>query len=114
MRKLFCVLLTLCIVLLLFGCHGSNGRKSFDIPDTFDTSREYEISFWAKNENNENQRAVYEDAIAAFETLYPNINVTIKHYTDYGMIYNDVITNISTDTTPNVCITYPDHIATYI
>ena len=30
------------------------------------------------------------------------------------MIYNDVITNIATDTTPNVCITYPDHIATYL
>ena len=29
------------------------------------------------------------------------------------MIYNDVITNISTKTTPNICITYPDHIATY-
>ena len=29
-------------------------------------------------------------------------------------IYNDVITNISTGTTPNVCITYPDHIATYL
>jgi len=25
-----------------------------------------------------------------------------------------VITNIATDTTPNVCITYPDHIATYL
>ena len=29
-------------------------------------------------------------------------------------IYNDVITNIATNTTPNVCITYPDHIATYL
>ena len=35
-------------------------------------------------------------------------------YTDYGRIYNDVITNLATDTTPNVCITYPDHIATYL
>ena len=35
-------------------------------------------------------------------------------YTDYGKIYNDVITNIATNTTPNVCITYPDHIATYL
>ena len=35
-------------------------------------------------------------------------------YTDYGKIYNDVITNIATGTTPNVCITYPDHIATYL
>ena len=32
----------------------------------------------------------------------------------YGKIYNDVITNIATGTTPNVCVTYPDHIATYL
>ena len=38
----------------------------------------------------------------------------MRLYTDYGKIYNDVITNISTNTTPNVCITYPDHIATYL
>lgn len=114
MKKLLCIFIVAVVTLSLAACHGSNARESFDIPDTFDESKTYEISFWAKNENNENQRAVYESAIAAFEELYPNIDVTIKHYTDYGMIYNDVITNISTDTTPNVCITYPDHIATYI
>jgi multiple sugar transport system substrate-binding protein len=38
----------------------------------------------------------------------------MRLYTDYGKIYNDVITNIATKTTPNVCITYPDHIATYL
>lgn len=114
MKKLLCILLTFCLCLPLFGCHGSNARKSFDIPETFDENSEYNITFWAKNENNETQRAVYEQAIADFKALYPNIHVTIKHYTDYGMIYNDVITNISTDTTPNVCITYPDHVATYI
>ena len=46
--------------------------------------------------------------------MYPNITVNLKLYTDYGKIYNDVITNIATDTAPNVCITYPDHIATYL
>ena len=40
--------------------------------------------------------------------------MNLRLYTDYGKIYNDVITNISTGTTPNVCITYPDHIATYL
>lgn len=40
--------------------------------------------------------------------------MNLNLYTDYGKIYNDVITNISTNTTPNVCITYPDHIATYL
>ena len=57
---------------------------------------------------------IYNKAIADFQALYPNITVKLRLYTDYGKIYNDVITNIATNTTPNVCITYPDHIATYL
>ena len=106
------LLVTLC--LLLTGCHGSQGRPVFMIPEQFDTSRNYEITFWAKNDTNKAQTAVYEKAIADFHELYPNITVNLRLYTDYGKIYNDVITNISTNTTPNVCITYPDHIATYL
>ncbi|MBR6615924.1 MAG: ABC transporter substrate-binding protein, partial [Lachnospiraceae bacterium] len=100
--------------LTLTGCHGSKGLQEFVIPEEFDTSREYEITFWAKNDTNKTQTAIYEKAIDDFETLYPNIHVNMRLYTDYGRIYNDVITNISTNTTPNVCITYPDHIATYM
>lgn len=108
---------TLCLALLLTllsGCHGSTQRAEFVVPDQFDTSRTYEISFWAKNDTNINQVNIYKQAIADFEALYPNIKVNLKLYTDYGRIYQDVITNIATDTTPNVCITYPDHIATYL
>lgn len=84
------------------------------VPEEFDTSRNYEITFWAKNDTNKTQTEIYKKAIADFEALYPNITVNLNLYTDYGKIYNDVITNISTNTTPNVCITYPDHIATYL
>ncbi len=100
--------------LTLTGCHGSLGLKDFVIPEEFDTSREYEITFWAKNDTNKTQTDIYAQAIADFEELYPNIHVNLRLYTDYGKIYNDVITNIATNTTPNVCITYPDHIATYL
>lgn len=100
--------------LTLTGCHGSQGKQAFEIPEEFDVSKEYEIMFWAKNDTNKTQTAVYEQAIESFEALYPNIHVNLRLYTDYGRIYNDVITNISTNTTPNVCITYPDHIATYL
>ena len=99
---------------LLCGCHGSKGMQSFVIPEEFDESKQYEITFWAKNDTNKTQTAVYEKAIADFEKLYPNITINMRLYTDYGRIYNDVITNIATNTTPNVCITYPDHIATYL
>ena len=77
-------------------------------------ARNYEITFWAKNDTNKTQTEIYKKAIEDFEELYPNITVNLRLYTDYGKIYNDVITNIATDTTPNVCITYPDHIATYL
>ncbi len=57
---------------------------------------------------------IYQQAIDDFEQLYPNIRINLRLYTDYGKIYNDVITSIATNATPNVCITYPDHIATYL
>ena len=100
--------------LALTGCHGSRGMGAFAVPEEFDSSGQYEITFWAKNDTNKTQTAIYEKAIEDFETLYPNIRVNLRLYTDYGRIYNDVITNIATNTTPNVCITYPDHIATYL
>ncbi len=113
LRIILTVLMIGCAVSLT-GCHGSKGLEEFEIPEEFDTSRQYEITFWAKNDTNKTQTAIYEKAIADFEEIYPNITVNLRLYTDYGKIYNDVITNISTNTTPNVCITYPDHIATYL
>lgn len=112
MRKLVCVLLVLTFI--LSGCHGQSVSNDFVVPDSFDESKTYEITFWAKNDSNKTQVQIYKDTIASFEKIYPNIKVNLSLYTDYGQIYNDVITNISTNTTPNVCITYPDHIATYL
>ena len=117
MKKIISLILlasTLLCSLAFFGCHKQVAMDSFDVPSEFDETKQYEITFWAKNENNETQRNVYANAVAEFEKLYPNIHVTLKNYVDYKDIYNDVITNISTNTTPNVCITYPDHIATYM
>ena len=113
-KKYLAAGLVLSGMLSLTGCHGAKEEKNFEIPDTFDTTKNYEITFWAKNDTNKTQTDIYKKAIADFEAMYPNITVNLKLYTDYGKIYNDVITNIATDTTPNVCITYPDHIATYL
>lgn len=106
--------LLLLLALTLSGCHGAQQRASFQIPEAFDESRQYEITFWAKNDTNVTQVNVYRKAIEDFQKLYPNITVNMRLYTDYSRLYNDVITNLATSTTPNVCITYPDHIATYL
>ena len=110
---LLCALLTGGLVSMA-GCHGAEETLAFEMPEEFDTTKKHEITFWAKNDTNRTQVDIYEKAIADFESLYPNVTVNIRLYTDYGRIYNDVITNIATGTTPNVCITYPDHIATYL
>ena len=108
------LLLLLCACLLLTGCHGAQDKDAFLLPTSFDESRTYDITFWAKTESNVTQANIYKDAIEKFQQIYPNIRVNLKLYTDYGRIYQDVITNIATNSTPNVCITYPDHIATYL
>ncbi|MBR3967637.1 MAG: extracellular solute-binding protein [Clostridia bacterium] len=113
-RILSLVLLMFVLALSFSSCHGAKKRDAFIIPDEFDTSKNYEISFWAKNDTNLTQVNIYKKAIEDFEAIYPNIKVNLRLYTDYGRIYQDVLTNIATGTTPNVCITYPDHIATYM
>ncbi len=83
------------------------------LPDSLDETRDIEIAFWAKNDSNKSQVAVYQQAVEGFQQLYPNVKVELRLYTDYGRIYSDVLTNLPTGTAPNVCITYPDHVATY-
>ena len=110
-------ILVLCIFFMticFIGCHGQTKNALLPIPDEFDTTRNYEISFWAKNDDNLVQQQIYDETIKRFQEYYPNIKVNIVQYSKYPDIYNDVIKNISTKTTPNVCITYPDYVATYI
>lgn len=118
MKRIFAsvasIVLLLSVLLSCTGCHGAVKRAEFTLPESFDENRQYELTFWAKNDTNVTQTRIYEKAIADFEALYPNVKITLRLYTDYGRIYNDVITNIQTNTTPNICITYPDHIATYL
>ena len=107
-------------VMFLSGCHGrlesreTESGGSAEIPAAFDDQEPIELVFWAKNDTNKVQTAVYTKAIEDFEKMYPNVTINLRLYADYSRIFADVITNIATGTTPNICITYPDHIATYM
>ena len=123
MRKIRIIALALLLALaagILSGCHGTMDQNAAEagyiseIPLYLDETKKIDLTFWAKNDTNKVQTAVYTQAIEDFQAMYPNVTVNIRLYADYGRIFNDVITNIATDTTPNVCITYPDHIATYL
>lgn len=113
-RKIFIYLLLIFVISGAFGCHGAKASSEFTVPENFDETKEYNITFWAKNDSNPVQKNIFKQTVERFESYYPNIHVTIQNYSDYTKIYNDVIKNISTNTTPNVSITYPDFVATYL
>ena len=82
-KKLTALLICTVFTALTFsGCHGSKGAEGFVMPGEFDTSRDYEITFWAKNDTNKTQTDIYYKAIEDFQKLYPNIKVNIRLYTD--------------------------------
>ena len=64
-RRLFSVLAA-GSMLILAGCHGKEGLQAFVIPEGFDESKEYEITFWAKNDTNKTQTAIYQQANYGF------------------------------------------------
>ena len=47
LRRSLALLLILCaaVLPLISGCHGARGLAAFEIPEAFDTTREYEITF---------------------------------------------------------------------
>ncbi len=116
MKKFVTFILMIFSFFILTSCHGAYSTRVVDViyPETFDETKNYKIVFWAKNDSRNDQLEVYQKAIADFQKIYTNIEIELKNYTDYGLIYNDVIVNIPTRTTPNVCIAYPDHVATYL
>ena len=114
MRKIISLVMILLSIVCLGSCHRGSGRlASLTLPEEFDETKQYNISFWAKNDGNKEQVRIYDEAIANFEKLYPNIKVEKRDFNSYPDIYRDVVVNIATNTTPNVCIAYPDHVATY-
>ena len=83
-KRLLVLALLLACCLLMTGCHGSDGSAAFAIPQQFDTNRQFEVSFWAKNDTNKTQTAIYEKAIADFETLYHAADRALYHVKNHG------------------------------
>lgn len=121
MKKIGLLFISILFLSTFTACHGklvpkkeSPQIQDFEVPESFDESKEYKITFWAKNDTNKVQQQIFSKAVEDFEKLYPNIHINVIQYSDYTRIYSDVITNISTNTTPNASIAYPDHVATYM
>ena len=100
-KRILALLLAALTLLSLSACHGSRAEKKsgelteteaaltaeelselVEIPARFDDTKPIEISFWAKNDTNQVQIAIYRQAVEDFQQLYPNVRVKLKFYTD--------------------------------
>ena len=103
MKKLLSVLLLLCMLLSV---------ASFGAADevTYDGS-EVTITFY--HTMGSNLTAVLDNYIAEFNTLYPNIHVVYTSVGSYDDVRDQVSTEITVGTQPNIAYCYPDHVALY-
>ena len=114
MKKILALVLAISMVLsmgLLSGCSDKGAAGNFTIPENGYDGSEVEIVFY--HTMGAALREVLDKYIAKFNEMYPNI--TIKHSQVGG--YDDVRDQIKTELTvgsqPNIAYCYPDHVALY-
>ncbi len=103
MKKLLSVLLLLCMLLSVVP-FGSAEEAAYD-------GSEVTISFY--HTMGSNLTAVLDAYIAEFNTLYPNIHVEYTSVGSYDDVRDQVSTEITVGTQPNIAYCYPDHVALY-
>ena len=85
-KTIILALLLAMAAMMLSGCHGTmdqNAAKEGYIPEIplyLDETKKIELNFWAKNDTNKVQTAVYTSAIEEFQKLYPNITINLRLY----------------------------------
>ena len=115
---LLLVVVMLTTVLASFtGCNLIGGNKpgtgaDFVMPEEgFNTEETITIKFY--HSMGANLQEVLNDAIAEFNTLYPNIIIEHESYGDYNGVRDQIKTEIAVGGQPHIAYCYPDHIALY-
>ena len=115
---LLLVVVMLTTVLASFtGCNIIGGPKpgtgaDFVMPEEgFNTEETITIKFY--HSMGANLQEVLNDAIAEFNTLYPNIIIEHESYGDYNGVRDQIKTEIAVGGQPHIAYCYPDHIALY-
>ena len=94
---------------------GSNtvtGTPNFTVPAAgFDVNKEVTLTFY--HTMGANLREELEDAILAFNELYPNITIEHEQVGSYDDVREQISTELTVGNQPNIAYCYPDHVALY-
>jgi len=116
MKKLITSILlvaTLCMSVFSFAGCGKNGSVAdFTFPEGgFDTSKDVEITFY--HTMGSNLRDVLDRYIIEFNKIYPNIKINHEQVGGYDDVRDQIKTEITVGSQPNIAYVYPDHVALY-
>ena len=99
--------IVLALVLMLSGCTNENGNKGGSkIPEG-----NVEVVFY--HTMGQNLRTVLQKYIVEFNKIYPNITINEQSIGGYDDVRNQISTELSYRTEPNMAYCYPDHVALY-
>ena len=111
MKKLLAILLALSLLMVCVPAM-AEVDGAFKVPEGGYDGSEVTIVF--ANTMGTNLAPVLEEAIAAFEALYPNIHVEYDNSsTNYDVVRDNIITQAQAGNEPNMAYAYPDHVARY-
>ena len=108
LKKLISTLLL--VAMLLVGLTGAQA-EGFAVPEGGYDGSDVTITFY--HTMGSNLTGVLDTYIAEFNKLYPNIHVEYTSVGNYDDVRDQVSTEITVGTQPNIAYCYPDHVALY-
>ncbi len=117
MKKILALLLAVTVILsmgLLAGCSNSgagNAVSNFTVPEEGYDGSAVEITFY--HTMGASLQAVLDKYIAKFNEQYPNITIKHSQVGGYDDVRDQIKTEITVGSQPNIAYCYPDHVAMY-
>ena len=101
----------LLMAILLMLCLCAQAATGFTVPENGYDGSEVTITFY--HTMGANLTAVLDAYIAEFNQLYPNIHIEHSQVGSYDDVRDQVSTEITVGSQPNIAYCYPDHVALY-
>ena len=115
MKRILAILMT--VIMLVTGivtmtsCNQNKTVDTFDMPEGGYDGSAVTITFY--HTMGENLRTVLDQYIPEFNKLYPNITVVHEQVGGYDDVRDQISTEITVGSQPNIAYCYPDHVALY-
>ncbi|MBP5238170.1 MAG: extracellular solute-binding protein [Clostridia bacterium] len=111
MKKLLVFILLAAMALTLCACGKAKAAPNFIVPEGGYDGSEVTVKFY--HTMGSNLSDVLDIYIEEFNKLYPNIHIAYEKIGGYDDVRNQISTELSYRTEPNMAYCYPDHVALY-